>query len=86
MLERGQSLCATGVTEVKGDKVKVFLSPCQSCFKVLSSAQEGTDSFCCTAVLEEVGCEPPIVEVFSSDKEGSKSRINRVEYGSDPTR
>ena len=75
-----------GVTEAKGDEVEVFLSPCQSCFKVLSSAREGIDSFCCTAVLEEVSREPPIVEVFSSDKEGSKLRINRIEYGLDPTK
>ena len=86
MLERGQLLCTTGAAEAKGDEVEIFLSPCQSRFKVLSGVQEGTDLLCHAVVSEEVSRKSPIVEVFSSGKEGSKSRINRVKHGLDPTR
>ena len=70
MLEGGQSLCAMGMAEPKGDEVEVFLSPCQSRFKVLSGVREGTNSLHCAAISKEVGCESPIVEVFSSGEEG----------------
>ena len=86
MLERGQSLCIVGTAKAEGDEVEVFMSPCQPRFKVLLCVQEGTDSLGRAAVSEKVGCKSPVIKVFSSGKEGSKSRINRVEHGSDPTR
>ena len=86
MLEGSQSFRAVGPAEAEGDEVELFTSSCQSRFKVLSDVQEGTDSFSCAAVLEEVGCESPVIEVFNSGKEGSKSRINHIKHSLDPTR
>ena len=86
VLERPQSFCAAGPAEAEGDEVELFTSSCQSHFKVLSDVREGTDSLGCAAVSEKVCSESPVVEVFSSSKEGSKSRINRIEHGLDPTR
>ena len=61
-------------------------APASTHFKVLSGVREGTDSLGHAAISEEVGGESPVVEVFSSGEEGSKSRINRVKHGLDPTR
>ena len=86
MLEGFQSLCAVGSAEAEGDEVELLMSSCQSRFKVLSDIREGTNSFSRGAVSEEICGESPVVEVLSSGEEGLKSRINRVEHGSDPTR
>ena len=86
VLEGSQSFRAAGPAEAEGDEVELFTSSCQSRFKVLSDVREGTDLFSCAAVSEEVGCESPVIEVFSSSEEGSKSRINHIEHGLDPTR
>ena len=86
VLEGNQLLCTASSAKIKGDEVEVFSSHCQSRFKVLSGVQEVMDLFRGTAVSEEVGHEPPIIEVFSSGKEGLKLRINHVEHGSDRTR
>ena len=86
VLKRGQSLCTVGTAEAEGDEVEFFASPCQPCFKVLLHIREGMDSLGRAAVLEKVSCKPPVIEVFCPSEEGSKSRINRIEHGSDPTR
>ena len=86
MLEGGQLLCTAGLAKIEGNEVKVFSSPCQSCFKVLSGIQEVADLFCGAAISEEVCSKSSVVEVFCSGEEGSKSRINCVKHSLDPTR
>ena len=86
MLKGGQPLCTAGLAKMEGNEVKVFSSPCQSCFEVLSGIQEVTDLFSGAVIPEEVCSEPPVIKVFCSCEEGLKLRINRIEHGLDPTR
>ena len=75
MLERAQLLCAVGVAEAEGDEVELFTSSCQLRFKLLSHIREGTNSLGGAAAPKEVCCEPPVVKIFGSSKEGSEFRV-----------
>ena len=86
VLEGAQSFCAAGATEAEGDEVELFPSSCQLRFILLLYVREGMNSLGGAAVSKEVCCEPPVVEIFGSGKEGSESRISRVEHGLDPIR
>ena len=78
--------CAASVAEAEGDEVELLASSCQLRFILLPHIREGTNSLGGAAVSKEVCCESPVVEIFGSGKEGSESRISRVEHGLDPIR